>query len=189
MAKDQITLIVPAKNEYAKTVRMTAAALASRIGMTYDEVEDVRMAADEAFVYASDTLSDDAEIHFVFLLGEDDIEIDVVPRQSRSPARTRTRTAASPTRRSSSSPSATDTSSRATRTARTCASSSARGASMPVRRSPQKQTRKLSWDKVYTKELFRRYRANPADEAVRDELITMYLNLVTLPREPVPEPR
>ena len=25
---------------------------------------------------------------------------------------------------------------------------------MPIRRSPQKQTRKLSWDKVYTKELF-----------------------------------
>ena len=35
---------------------------------------------------------------------------------------------------------------------------------MPVRRSPQKQSRKLTWDKVYTKELFRRYRANPADE-------------------------
>ncbi len=62
MAKDQITLIVPAKNEYAKTVRMTAAALVSRIGMSYDEVDDVRMAADEAFVYASDTLRDDGEI-------------------------------------------------------------------------------------------------------------------------------
>jgi serine/threonine-protein kinase RsbW len=77
MAKDQITLIVPAKSEYAKAVRMTAAALASRIGMTYDEVEDVRMAADEAFVYASDTLSTDAEIRFLFILGEEDIEIDV----------------------------------------------------------------------------------------------------------------
>jgi serine/threonine-protein kinase RsbW len=77
MAKDQITLIVPAKSEYAKAVRMTAAALASRIGMTYEEVEDVRMAADEAFVYASDTLSADAEIRFLFILGEEDIEIDV----------------------------------------------------------------------------------------------------------------
>jgi serine/threonine-protein kinase RsbW len=77
MAKDQITLIVPAKSEYARAVRMTAAALASRIGMTYEEVEDVRMAADEAFVYASDTLSADAEIRFLFILGEEDIEIDV----------------------------------------------------------------------------------------------------------------
>jgi RNA polymerase sigma-B factor len=49
---------------------------------------------------------------------------------------------------------------------------------MPVRRSPQKQTRKLTWDKAYTRELFVRYRANPSDEVVRDELITMYLNLV-----------
>lgn len=77
MAKDQITLIVPAKSEYVKTVRMTAAALASRVGMSYDEVEDVRMAADEAFVYASDTLTDEAKIRFVFTLGSEDIEIDV----------------------------------------------------------------------------------------------------------------
>lgn len=39
------------------------------------------------------------------------------------------------------------------------------------------QSRKLSWDKAYTRELFRRYRLN-GDEAARDELITMYLNLV-----------
>ena len=78
MTNDKITLIVPAKNEYAKAVRMTAAALATRIGMTYDEVEDVRMAADEAFVYASDTLRDGAEVKFEITLGDDDIEIDVV---------------------------------------------------------------------------------------------------------------
>ncbi len=48
---------------------------------------------------------------------------------------------------------------------------------MPTSRRPQKQSRRLSWDKVYTKELFRRYRLEE-DEAARDELITMYLNLV-----------
>jgi len=78
MTSDQITLTVPAKSEYAKTVRMTAAALASRLGMTYDEIEDVRMAADEAFVYASDTLSADANIEFRFTLNEDGMEIDAV---------------------------------------------------------------------------------------------------------------
>ena len=127
MADDQITLIVPAKNEYAKAVRMTAAALVSRIGMTYDEVEDVRMAADEAFVYASDTLSEDAEIKFVFTLGDEESR-STSASASRSLARTRIRTAVSRTRRSSWSPSVTGTNSRATRTARTCASSSARGA-------------------------------------------------------------
>jgi len=48
---------------------------------------------------------------------------------------------------------------------------------MPSSRGPKKQSRKLSWDKKYTKELFRRYRLE-GDEAARDELITMYLNLV-----------
>ena len=48
---------------------------------------------------------------------------------------------------------------------------------MPTRSGAHKQSRRLSWDKVYTKELFRRYRFE-ADEAARDELITMYLNLV-----------
>jgi len=47
-----------------------------------------------------------------------------------------------------------------------------------ARRYPKKQSsRKLTWDKVLTKELFRRYRLE-GDEAARDELITMYLNLV-----------
>src|SRR5512137_461913 len=45
------------------------------------------------------------------------------------------------------------------------------------RGTPHKQTRKLSWDKAYTRELFHRYRLDE-DEAARDELITMYLNLV-----------
>ncbi|MDZ4063210.1 MAG: SigB/SigF/SigG family RNA polymerase sigma factor [Coriobacteriia bacterium] len=48
---------------------------------------------------------------------------------------------------------------------------------MPTARGPRKQSRKLSWDKAYTRELFRRFRLE-ADEAARDELITMYLNLV-----------
>ncbi|HET6351966.1 MAG TPA: SigB/SigF/SigG family RNA polymerase sigma factor [Coriobacteriia bacterium] len=48
---------------------------------------------------------------------------------------------------------------------------------MPSSRRPEKQSRKLSWDKQYTRVLFRRYRLN-GDEDARDELITMYLNLV-----------
>lgn len=48
---------------------------------------------------------------------------------------------------------------------------------MLTSRRPEKQSRKLSWDKRYTKVLFRRYRLE-GDEDARDELITMYLNLV-----------
>jgi RNA polymerase sigma-B factor len=48
---------------------------------------------------------------------------------------------------------------------------------MTSKARPEKQTRKLSWDKNHTRELFRRYRLE-GDEDARDELITMYLNLV-----------
>jgi len=49
---------------------------------------------------------------------------------------------------------------------------------MPVgRNAATRRTRKLSWDKELTRELFRRYRLE-GDEEARDELITMYLNLV-----------
>jgi len=77
MGQDHITLTVPAKSEYAKTVRMTASALVSRMGMSYDEVEDVRMAADEAFIYAVETLSDGGEIRFEFVVDDSEITIDV----------------------------------------------------------------------------------------------------------------
>lgn len=48
---------------------------------------------------------------------------------------------------------------------------------MTPRSGPQKQSRRLSWDKVYTRKLFVKYRLE-GDEDARDELITMYLNLV-----------
>jgi serine/threonine-protein kinase RsbW len=64
---------------------MTAAALVSRMGMTYDDVEDVRIAAEEAFVYAVDTLPEDAEVRFEFSVDDDEVEI-VVPLGSEDPS-------------------------------------------------------------------------------------------------------
>ena len=46
-------LEVPPLPRYARVVRMTAANLAVIAGMNVDEVDDVRMAAEEAFVYAA----------------------------------------------------------------------------------------------------------------------------------------
>ena len=50
---DRVVLSVPARGEYARTVRLVAAELATRIGMSIDEVDDVRLAVEEAFVYAT----------------------------------------------------------------------------------------------------------------------------------------
>ncbi|MEI8335133.1 MAG: SigB/SigF/SigG family RNA polymerase sigma factor [Chloroflexota bacterium] len=44
-------------------------------------------------------------------------------------------------------------------------------------RAQRRASRKLTWDKARTRELFLIYRES-ADEAARDELVTMYLNLV-----------
>ncbi len=75
MLQDRITLTVPAKSEYAKTVRMTAAALATRAGMSYEGVDDVRMAVDEAFIYAVDSLSPESEVTLVFKADDETLEI------------------------------------------------------------------------------------------------------------------
>ncbi|MDY0340714.1 MAG: ATP-binding protein [Coriobacteriia bacterium] len=79
MASDRITLIVPARGEYAKTVRMTAAELASRLGMSYDEVDDVRIAAEEAFVYASGCLGEESNVTFAFTVSPGTLEVAVGP--------------------------------------------------------------------------------------------------------------
>jgi len=77
MHNETVTLIVPARSEFAKTVRMTAATLVSRTEMNYDEVEDVRMAADEAFVHAVETMEPGADVRFEFQVTGDLLTIDV----------------------------------------------------------------------------------------------------------------
>jgi len=84
MSSNRVTLTVPARSEYAKTVRMTAAELASRIGMSYDEVDDVRMAAEEAFVFARTHVGPEDEITFVLDVGEDGLSIAVGPLPDRT---------------------------------------------------------------------------------------------------------
>lgn len=77
MAIDRVALTVPAKGEYARTVRMTAASLVSRANMTYDDVEDVKMAAEEAFVYAVSTVDEGSPVEFEFAINDDELWIDV----------------------------------------------------------------------------------------------------------------
>lgn len=50
----RVVLTVPALGEFARTVRIVAAELATRAGMDLDDVEDVRLAVEEAFVFAAE---------------------------------------------------------------------------------------------------------------------------------------
>jgi len=77
MTEDHVTLIVPAKPEYVRTVRMTASALASRTGMTYEEVEDARAAVDEAFVYAVSGADESDHVTVEFVLADDVFGVEV----------------------------------------------------------------------------------------------------------------
>jgi len=77
MAEDHVRLAVPSRAEFAKAVRMTASALVSRMGMTFDEVDDVRMAAEETFVYACDHSPESGMVELEFTLGDESFEIRV----------------------------------------------------------------------------------------------------------------
>lgn len=64
MTDSVIRLSVPAEPSYARSVRMMAANLAVLCSMSVDEVEDARMAAEEAFVYACATRPHACEMTF-----------------------------------------------------------------------------------------------------------------------------
>lgn len=85
MAATVVNLTVPALPQYARSVRMMAANLAVLSSMNVDEVEDVRMAAEEAFVLACATKPVTCAIEFCidagtlgmsFGLGDASLEAD-----------------------------------------------------------------------------------------------------------------
>ncbi len=75
---DRVVLTVPPKAEYARTVRLAAAELAARAGMDIDGIDDVRMAVEEAFVFASERAAGD-NLTFEFLVAPDSVELTVGP--------------------------------------------------------------------------------------------------------------
>lgn len=62
---NRVILTVPVMGEFARTVRITATEIAARAEMTLDDIEDVRLAVEEAFVFATGRAAT-AELSFVF---------------------------------------------------------------------------------------------------------------------------
>lgn len=83
---DRVVLTVPARGEFARTVRLAAAELAARSGMNIDDVDDVRLAVEEAFVFATDHGASD-HVTFAFALSPGSIELLVGPLPPGSHAR------------------------------------------------------------------------------------------------------
>ena len=74
MQDSVVRLCVPAEARYARSVRMMASSLAVVSGMGIDDVEDVRMVAEEGFVYSCATKP--AACDMTFALGDGSVSID-----------------------------------------------------------------------------------------------------------------
>lgn len=78
MSQDSVILSVPATAAYARSVRMLAASLAVADDFSVDDVEDVRMAAEEGFVYACGTKPASGSCEISFKLAPGEVTMDFV---------------------------------------------------------------------------------------------------------------
>jgi len=67
-SEDEVRLSVPAKPEFLGLARVTAAGLASRLGFSYDQVEDLRLAIDEICFGVTGSKGRDGRLELHFLL-------------------------------------------------------------------------------------------------------------------------
>ena len=86
---DHVTIEMPAEGAYLSVLRTATAGLAARLDFTLDEIEDLRIAVDEACGMLLGQAAGGATLECDFTLGEDQISIAVSARsqQPRTPAR------------------------------------------------------------------------------------------------------
>ncbi len=76
MSKDVVSLIIPSKPDYISVVRLTTSAIAHKIGLNIDEIEDVKVSIAEACINALN-LNGKEEISIEFEVEEDKLIIRV----------------------------------------------------------------------------------------------------------------
>ena len=74
---DFVSVRVPAAAAYLSVLRTTTASLAARLDFTLDEIEDLRIAVDEASCLLLAGAAEGAELTSVFAMSADSIEISV----------------------------------------------------------------------------------------------------------------
>jgi serine/threonine-protein kinase RsbW len=87
--RDVVTVRLPAAAAYLAVVRTTTASLAAYLNFTLDEIEDMRIAVDEASCLVLAGATDDAELTCVFEMFADSMQvsISVMTNRGHSPAR------------------------------------------------------------------------------------------------------
>jgi len=74
MSADRISLSVPPRGEYALAVRMTAVALVSHLDAPIDVIEDIRIAVEEAYIFACNHAGG-ADVTLTFDLSDDTLVV------------------------------------------------------------------------------------------------------------------
>jgi hypothetical protein len=70
-----VKLTIPATPDFLRLARLTAADVGSRVGLTFEEVDDLRIAVDELCFVLVDGI-DDGALHLVFVLGEGRLSVE-----------------------------------------------------------------------------------------------------------------
>lgn len=79
---DLIQLTIPAKPDYVGVVRLAVSGIANRMGFSYDDIEDLKLAVSEACTNAVDHayVGGDGDIQIAYRLYADRLEIQVMDR-------------------------------------------------------------------------------------------------------------
>jgi serine/threonine-protein kinase RsbW len=76
-ARDRVTIKMPAEGAYLSVLRTATAGLAARLDFTLDEIEDLRIAVDEACAMLLAQAESDSTLECDFELGRDTMTISV----------------------------------------------------------------------------------------------------------------
>lgn len=82
---DVVRLRLPAGTAYGRVARVTTAAIARRHDFTYREVEDLRLAIDEAIIALLDQEDPDAAVDLTYTIEGEQLAIDVDGAADRPP--------------------------------------------------------------------------------------------------------
>src|SRR4051812_48355197 len=77
VSQDNITLTLPAVPDFVRLARLTVASLATKVGFSYDEVEDLRIAVGEACALLIEPSGRDGSITLVFEPSPKGLEVEV----------------------------------------------------------------------------------------------------------------
>lgn len=72
---ESVSITVPAEPAYIRVVRLVAAGLASRLGFTIEQIDDLKIAVDELAAYVTGSRGRDGDLEVSFAIHDDRIEI------------------------------------------------------------------------------------------------------------------